>query len=216
MLGLLSACSKMTSFQSSDFISQSSTGMGGLNPVPVTVYKPEPLVWESSKYPERQTWSDAARYWVDKNFGSLDRAIDIETFCPTYDKLDHVERVNAWANLFAATAYYESGWDPTDYSVDVGTKSNKDTWSVGLLQMSVVDQDNYRLSSDYSFGDLQKAEPNLRLGIEIMARQIDKKGKILIPSGESGVYWATLRPGGTYDKTASIAKMTKKLLICQN
>lgn len=178
-------------------------------------YKPEPLSWESSSHPERAAWSKSAYDLVAANLSTLDTADDVTTFCPYYDSLTRNQKINLWADIFAATAYYECAWNPKSGSVDVGNASDKDTWSVGLLQLSVVDQPNYGLNYGYSYSDLQDPTKNLRLGIAIMAKQVKKRGVIAIPTGMSGLYWATLHPGGKYDKTSSIAKMTKRHSFCQ-
>lgn len=180
----------------------------------VTSFQYEPLAWESSAHPERAGWSAALESLVDQHFSVLDQARDIATFCPNYSSLSHEERVNLWADVFAATAYFECSWNPASSSVDVGNQSNPDTWSVGLLQLSVVDQANYGFPFGYSYSDLKDPVKNLTLGVAIMAKQIAKKGKVLIAAGETGLYWATLHPGGKYDETAAIAKMTKKLSFC--
>jgi hypothetical protein len=176
--------------------------------------KTEPLVWESSVHPERVTWSNALLQYVDERFDQLDGADDVAGFCPPYVHLTRAQRVNAWANLIASVTYFESGWNPTSNSVDVGNASDHDTWSVGLLQLSVVDQASYGFQFGYSFADLQKPLPNLRLGVAILARQVQHYGLIAIPTGHSGLYWAVLHPGGKYDQTANIKKMTQKIALC--
>lgn len=208
---LSTSCAKTDSFDGQQLSSDnSSLGVEKKSP-----YKPLPLIWESTKYPVRTTWSAMTFKLVDKSFSDLDKATDISVFCPKYSNLSRNQRINVWSNLIAALAYYESGWDPKSNSVDVGSAGDLDTYSVGLLQMSVVDQDNYNLLTNYSFSELQTPQPNLEIGITILARQIIKRGKILIPVGGSGLYWATLHPGGKYDQTSAIAKMTKKMSICQ-
>lgn len=151
---------------------------------------------------------------IATNFTALDKANDVTTFCPKYKSLNQNQKINLWADLFASTAYYESAWNPKSYSVDVGTSSNADTWSVGLMQMSVIDQDSYNIHLGFNFSDLQDPIKNLQLSVAIMARQVTKYGKIMIPVGGSGLYWATLHPGGKYDESAAIAKMTKRLTFC--
>lgn len=178
-------------------------------------YKPEALAWESNSYPERKAWSKAAYDLVAAKLSTLDAADDVTTFCPRYDSLTRNQKINLWANLIAATAYYECGWNPKAGSVDVGNASDKDTWSVGLLQLSVVDQPNYGFNYGYSYADLQDPVKNMRLGLAILAKQISKRGVIAIPTGMSGLYWATLHPGGKYDKTSSIATMTKRHTYCK-
>lgn len=147
---------------------------------------------------------------------ALDSASDITQFCPPYRNLSGDQKLNVWAEIFAATSYYESDWDPTATSVDNGTQSDKNTWSVGLLQLSVVDQKNYNLDFGDYFSDLQDPLKNLTLGVAIMARQIESYGQVLIPVGGSGLYWSTLHPGGKADQSAKIEAETGKLSFCQN
>lgn len=214
--GDLSMASQLDSNHDLDNGDDGGTGGDIATPTPPpAAYKPEALAWESTSKPERYAWSAATLDMVSNYFDGLNPANDIEFFCPPYDSLSRDQKVNAWAGLFAAMAYYESSWNPASASVDVGVEGDLDTYSVGLLQMSVVDQANYGFQFGYDYNDLKTAIPNLHLGIAIMAKQIQKKGKILIPKGETGVYWAVLRPGGTYDKSAQIATMTKKLSFCK-
>ncbi len=175
----------------------------------------EALAWESSTHPERKQWSFDLMNMVSENLASLDAAQDIESFCFRYYSLSHAEKVNVWAQIFSVMTYYESSWNPKSYSVDVGSADNPDTWSVGLLQLSVVDQKNYKFSFGYNFADLQDPIKNLRLGVAIMGRQIAKHGLILIPKGHAGLYWAVLHPGGKHDKSAVIQSRVQSLRICQ-
>jgi hypothetical protein len=183
-------------------------------PQPIPQSKDIPLVWESGQHPERAEWSARLKEMVKENLDRLDLARDLQTFCPALERLTRAQRINLWADLIAATAYYESGWNPRSYSVDVGTNDDADTWSVGLLQLSVVDQSSYRLKFGYDFNDLQDPIKNLRLGVAILAAQIERHGLILIPVGHSGLYWATLHPGGKYDQTARIAERLRHLDFC--
>jgi hypothetical protein len=225
-LALLTSCAKNLSFEALDaetsMISSGAAipipvgggGGGGPSTAPGSSFKAEPLVWESSRHPERTAWSNQLAQIVATNFKELDRAQDIATFCPRYAFLNGGQKVNVWSNLFAATSYYESGWKPTASSVDVGTPFDENTWSVGLLQLSVVDQANYGLNFGFTFADLQNPVKNLQLGVKIMAKQISKHGRILIPAGGTGLYWATLHPGGKYDASKDIEKATSRLSFC--
>ena len=223
MMGLFASCAKPGTYQAGGSDSSVNSGQSTPGNIPASQggavfspsYKPEPLAWESASHPERAAWSTGAFQIVAEHFADLDKAQDIQTFCPSYRSLTTDEKINLWADMFAGTAYYESSWNPASASVDVGTSSNKDTWSVGLLQMSVVDQANYGLPLGYKYADLQDPIKNLELGITIMALQVRKHGIVLIPSGGSGLYWATLHPGGKYDATSSIVKMTERLSFCK-
>lgn len=171
--------------------------------------------WEKN-HPERADWSDALTGYLSLNFDSFIKAKDSNFFCSKFSSLNASQQIQVWGEMIVWTAYYESAWDPTDYSVDVGTKDDNGTWSVGLLQMSVVDQESYGFPFGYSFTDLQKPSPNLRLGVSIMAQQIVRYGVIMIPVGGKGLYWATLHPGGKYDSSNDIASHVKSALsFCQ-
>lgn len=171
-----------------------------------------PLSWESVK--GANDWSQFVFLKIrDKHLSSFDKAKDAERFCPAYKSLNTDQKATAWAELISAMAKYESSWDPSSSSVDVGTSEDRDTWSVGLLQMSVIDQESYKLPLGFSFADLKKPLPNLELGLAILAQQIEKKGTVIL-SSRSGLYWAVLFEGGKYDKTAQIISMTKKIPFC--
>lgn len=232
------SCAKLGSFRATSGVSNPNSGQssslqppvnepaaglpvdtgGGSLDLPSTgapSYKLEALAWESSSHPERTEWSLGLQQFVAKQFLSLDKAQDISLFCPRYSSLSQDQKINLWAELFAVTAYYESGYDPFQSSVDVGSQSDRNTWSVGLLQLSVVDQQSYNLPFGYSFENLQEPLKNLNLGVAIMAAQIKKYSRILIPVGSPGLYWATLHPGGKYDATSSIQAKTKQLSFCR-
>ncbi len=190
---------------------------GGQQDLPSTTpaFKPEPLVWESSSHPERADWSRGLQQIIAGKIAILDTAQDISLFCPRYKSLNQDQKINLWSDVFAAMALYESDFDPLQYSVDVGSQNDRNTWSVGLLQLSVIDQENYSLPMGYTFANLQEPLKNLNLGVAIMAAQIKKYSRVLIGAGSPGLYWATLHPGGRYDASASIETKTKMLSFCK-
>jgi hypothetical protein len=170
------------------------------------------LDWEAG-HPERAAWSVALISDLNAHFSSFAHARDADQFHPRWNSLTRDQQVTVLAEMIVWTSYYECGWNPADYGVDVGNKDDNRTWSVGLLQLSVVDQANYHLPLGYSFADLQNPIKNLNFGVAIMAKQIDRHGKILIPVGESGIYWSTLHPGGKHDKSAEIEAHTRSIVF---
>lgn len=163
-----------------------------------------PLTWEKN-HPERASWSQILEDQISQNLAAFKSAKDILKIRSDFNKLSASQQVNVLAEFFSSDAYYESSWDPTEYSVDVGTDDDKGSWSVGLWQMSVDDQESYDLKFGYTFADLQTVKPNAVLAVTIMAQQIKNYGLILIPwSQKSHVYWSTLSPGNKDDKSASI------------
>lgn len=165
------------------------------------------LSWENTTeaHPERKPWSEALIKSLNENWAVFDSAKDIQTFCPKYKSLDKAGRLKAWGELWVGLAYYESGYNPKSASVDVGTKGDKNTWSIGLFQMSVVDQENYKIPMGYDYNDLITPEPNIKLATAIMARQIKNRGVIVVSSSP---YWSTLYHG-RYDNVDDIADRVK-------
>jgi len=130
-----------------------------------------------------------------------DAASDIAFFCPNWRTLAPHERVRAAGELWVATARYESSFRPGIEVIDVGSKDNPDTWSVGLYQVSVIDQTSYEFNSSYTFAELKTPAPNIDLAHRIMMRQLSRRGAIVVPSGP---YWAVLYRG-KYSKVDEIA-----------
>jgi hypothetical protein len=224
LVGMLTACSKKGGFEQQVLDSSSVAANDSAATVPVGElppaapiesstfspnFKPMALSWESATRPERTAWSSGLYNLVSKYHQTLSRASDIQFFCPQFALLSRDQQINAFAAVIAATTYFESGYNPLSNSVDVGVVTDKDTYSVGLLQLSVVDQKNYGFQFGFNFADLQDPLKNLALGLAIMNKQISKYGKILISVGETGLYWAVLHPAGRYDQSTAIANIVK-------
>ena len=169
-----------------------------------------PLSWEEN-HPERAAWSKELKKQVVIHFDDLSSAKDMPYFCPTFHYLNNSQKILALSEMMVWTAYYESSWNPNSASVDVGTKDDKDTWSVGLWQMSVVDQDNYKIYLDYNYRDLKNPIKNARLALPILAKLIREHGYIMQKPG-GGSYWSTLRKNR---KAPLIATHVRDLEICK-
>lgn len=162
------------------------------------------LSWNRSDKPERGMWTNVLLELVGDNLDTLMSASDVLMIHPALRSFDKDKQVKVLCEFFVRIAYYESAWDPKSSSVDVGHVGDLDTYSVGLMQMSVVDQANHGLKFGYKYKDLMDGSKNLILAMAIMVEQVRKRGKIFITKGEKGLYWATICPGGKYDKTAKI------------
>lgn len=174
-------------------------------PMPTTPSKPIPSTgWQ----PE---WATFIRSFFDLHLDTFEKASDITKLRADYFYLTRDARLDMFVAFIKAIVYFECGYNPKSYSVDVGSKDNRNTWSVGLMQMSVTDQANYGFDFGFSFEDLQQPIPNLRLALTIMKKQVEKRGKFLIAKGEPGLYWATISPGGKYDSSPTILKGLKAL-----
>lgn len=194
---------------------------------PASSGKYEALAWETSSKPERKNWSNYIFQIVGEEYQSLNRAGDITFFCPRYNSLSKEQRINAWGQLIVGMAYYESGWSPTSRMTEttMGTDpiTGKQVSSEGLLQLSYQDvqwapycEFDWSKDKNLSATDPKKTilDPykNLRCGIKILARQVDRKGEIVL---SSGVYWAVLKDGGKYEKLDEIAGYVKRLSFCK-
>lgn len=195
---------------------------------PTPSYKMVPLVWESSKNPERSQWSQYLHKMILEDWNTLlPGSDDITDFCPRYNTLDNNQRANVWAQLFAAVSKYESGFNPASrmHETTMGTDpiTRKPVYSEGLLQLSYQDIQwapwcKFDWSKDRNLAatDPQKTilDPykNLDCGVGIMAKQIKTKGNIVI---RSGVYWAVLKSGGMYNQVSNIQSIVRSLSLCK-
>ncbi len=191
-------------------------------------YTMVPLAWESSKYPQREDWSNYLMTLILTDWKSLlAGASDIKTFCPTYYNLNNNQRANVWAQLFVSMAKFESAYSPTSrmQETTMGTDpvTGRPVYSEGLLQLSYQDITAYKFCKiDWSKDkNLSATDPkktildpyiNLHCGVGIMANQIAKKGTIAIGSG---AYWAVIKTNSKYNQLSSITSMVRGLSLCK-
>ena len=157
---------------------------------------------------------------IEKNIDILDKASDMDYFCPNYDSLEKYQKINVWAQLFAAMSYYESAFQPTARFVeptrDIDPVTNGPIISEGLLQLGYSDKlyhgcnFNWVADQRYSETDSRRTilDPynNLSCGVIIMTHQIQKYGSIVI---SHGAYWAVLKIGHRNIKLEEIKKIIK-------
>lgn len=207
LLLLLTACTHIQTVTTPVLPQPSPTPAPQTN-VPSTVTATPPqLTWNSPDHPERAQWTADIISIITPDLATFSQATDITQFRPDWAKLSKTNQVQAVAEIFSSDSYYESGWDPSEADVDVGEQSDKNTWSVGLMQMSQCDQENYGLNFGFTYDDLITEKPNLILAEAIMVQQIKNYGRILIPwSEKSHVYWSSMSPGDKYDSSALIIK----------
>lgn len=168
---------------------------------------PVKISWE--QYPENKLWSDFAYNLLDKElFTSFDKAQDATQFCPKYQSLTRQQKIYVWVELLSTVSKYESSWKPATVFNEPAPLNYP---SIGLLQLSYEDHAGYPYCPAKGGKDLKDPLVNLDCGMRILANQVNKKGKIIL---SSGVYWSTLKSGGTYSKIPQIVAMTKKLPYC--
>lgn len=172
------------------------------------------LSWESKNVSNKQ-WSNYVFELIEKELWPVYSTVtDGKRFCTKYDSLNKSQKINLFGEIISQMALYESSWEPQTSSVDVGNVGNKDTWSVGLLQVSVTDQWGELKDLGYKFDDLLKPIPNLHLSMKVLERQIKSRGKFILQNSDSLRYWAVLLEGNKYSKVDKITAATQKLPFC--
>lgn len=194
------------------------------SPPPATSFKAS---WEKS-VPSRSAWTQIVREVVSNKSPALLRGPgDVEDFCPMYDRLGTQDRLNFWAEFISSVARYESAWSPTSRMIEttMGTDpvTGRQVASEGLLQLSYQDvqwapycEFDWSVDKKYADNDARKTifdpRKNLNCGIQILDRQVAKKGNIAL---SSGVYWAVLKINGKYSKLKEIKASTNALSFCK-
>jgi Transglycosylase SLT domain len=176
-------------------------------------YKHAKLSWE--KDASRIEWSNYLFSKLSSDYKeAFLKATDGKRLCQKYDTLSLDQKIDVWAEMISSMAYYESSWNEKSASVDVGKQSQKNTWSIGLLQISVIDQQWSGGNLKYSYNELLTAKPNLHLAMQIMARQIEKTGLFILPNSSKYRYWAVFLDGNKYSKVGQITKQVNALPFC--
>lgn len=188
-----------------------------VDPTPVEEPKTRmALYWENTTeaHPERAPWSDELVGILTKDFVVYDAALDWNEICPKFDTLDQDAKIKAMAEFWVAVAYHESAFKPGQESVDVGNKSNKDTWSVGLYQMSATD--NAAKAEGVNYQGLKDPVKNIRVAMNQFKRQVMITGKVLLDKSSPNRYWAVILKRGKYQKIDNIkTRVLKQVPVCK-
>lgn len=174
------------------------------------------LMWENTTepHPERMAWSDALIDILRKDLPLYARADDISEICPKFKSLSPELQVKAVGEFYVALAYYESAFNPKTNSVDVGTKSDKGSWSVGLYQMS--GNDDAAKVYGANFQTLQDPIVNIKVATEQMRRQIKNTNQLILPNSSKYRYWAIILRNNRYNEIESVkARVLKNAKECK-
>lgn len=193
---------------------------------PLELYTP--LTWEKTMR-ERAAWSAMVYQIIQtQEPGLLNQQVnDMATFCPRYDELSKMKKLNFWGQLISSMAKFESGWKPTDRYVEttMGTDpvTGQKVVSEGLLQLSYQDVKNHPglCLFDWSKDKLLSANDprktifdpfkNLQCGVRILARQIRNKHAIAV---DQGAYWSVIKLGNSHQHIQEISRMIRDLDFC--
>jgi len=195
---------------------------------PYVIARPVPLAWESSDLPEAKLWSKYAYSVINQYFDELDKAQDVQAFCPKYPELNRDEKIMAWADIMVGISYRESGYDPLNRTLEEGGGiddiTEQPVYSEGLLQLSYQDID----SNPYCLFDWEKDKTlalndphrtilnpynNLYCGIRTMADLVRDNKTIIVSQGG---YWSTIQAGVVHGQLKNVEKLVKKLPFCEH
>jgi hypothetical protein len=169
---------------------------------------PSGLSWDS--YPKQpcKDWSPKLIEFVQANKPDLEKG-HADGFVAGYSGLTPTQQLRYWAELFISVAKFESGWDPTNTFREASGQN-----SIGLLQLSKSDQDNYQLTPRITDEDKLK-DPilNLGWGVTIFAKRLARDGVVasggkIDPKG-AAKYWSTLQEGHKNDKVETLPEVKK-------
>lgn len=192
--------------------------------VPAAIHKP--LAWEKN-HPKRSRWSYHVREQIYRNFEVLDRAHDMDLFCPNYYNLNRDERVDVWAQLIAGISWFESGWNKKarmpEPSLGIDQATGRTVCSEGLLQLGYADtlwrsycDFNWAQDIQFEDDDIRKTifDPymNLTCGIGILTSQIKKYERIVV---KEGAYWAVIKKDHRNNKVPQIRKIITEWDMCK-
>jgi hypothetical protein len=165
------------------------------------------LHWEDTCTPDklamRKAWSDHLMKQIDMSI--FDKAVDTNKLYPNFKELANWQQHRIIAEMFVALAFYESAYNPNSESVDVGTEADKNTWSVGLFQLSVSDKVN-KTALRFSYFDLKDPLKNMILAVAQMHYQILNTGRIFLLNDNPQRYWSTILIGNKYNKIDQVIK----------
>jgi|GEM_PF-5651533 len=135
--------------------------------------------------PEGKYWTSLVMASVRKNLSSLERARDLNDWCPGYWEASDHHRDVCWLRLLGGLVKFESSFKPDDKF-----KEPSGNWSVGLMALSPKECKNYE-----TIGLLQQPLLNLSCGIGKFADLIERDGYIAGTGKNMGAaaYWSTLR-----------------------
>ncbi|MGZ5279800.1 MAG: transglycosylase SLT domain-containing protein [Pseudobdellovibrionaceae bacterium] len=191
-----------------------------------TPFQFEALMWETVK-PGTKPWSTFTFDLLQTVATDIVKAQDMSRFCKKYSFLNDNQKINVAGQLIAAIVKYESGFNPLSrfHESNMGTDpiTGKPVYSEGLMQLSYQDIQGYPFckfdwakDKNLKVDDPKKTilDPyiNLACGVQILSRQVKRKGFIVV---SSGAYWAVIKENGRFEKIDEIAAIVNSLKMCQ-
>jgi len=165
------------------------------------------LSWDTK--PERVAWSKELLNCIGGTLGMLEDG-DPEKFISGYTGLSEDGKIRYWSELIIAMAKFESNLDPhcvyhepPPLGVD----------SIGLLQLSYEDQENYNLEPlSRTEKSLENPLINIRCAVIILSTLVSQDKVIASGSGKTSRggarYWSVLREGHHITEIKNLVKQS--------
>lgn len=165
------------------------------------------LSWEK-KNPARKEWTEKLVAIVQADLAKYEGASDIRKLNANFSNLTTQQKVITICEFWVAVAKFESSWKPDINVVDVGTKDDLGSYSVGLYQMSA--NDGAAKVYKATFETLKDPLVNIDVALEQMRRQLRNANTIFLPNSSPYRYWAVLLMDNKYSKINEILALVKK------
>jgi hypothetical protein len=138
-----------------------------------------------SKTPEGNYWTSLVISATREHLNKLEKARDINDWCPGYWQASEHQREVCWLRLFGGLVKFESS-----FKGDTKFHEGGGVWSIGLMALSPKECKGYETEEL-----LKKPLFNLRCGIGKFANLVERDGYIDGPESGRGAaaYWSTLR-----------------------
>ena len=131
---------------------------------------------------QSMSWTTASIQLIREHWSQLNRANDVNEFCPGYHSASRKQQEICWLRIIGGIVQFESDFKPADKY-----RESNGVWSVGLMAMSVG-----QCPGASSMSALQQAIPNLKCGITNFAKWAAEGSSISEKRG-AGRNWSTLR-----------------------
>ena len=177
------------------------------------------LDWDG-KHPDSDQWTQHMLGAMD-DLGEVlidSRPQDVLSFCPNYDELNGNQKKWFWITLISVMTRYESSFKPeTAFQEAFNDAQGNPIISRGFLQISIESGRGY--DCDLPVAEvLHQPRTNLRCGVRIMRRWVDRDGVIsrrVNGRWRGGArYWAVLRSFSSNDLVGKIKARTVRSEVC--
>lgn len=143
-------------------------------------------VYAASVWKNNPTWTQTTLLTVREHIASLEKARDIEDFCPGYANANPRSREICWLRVVGGIVRWESNFNASSAYYE----RLAEAYSVGLMSLSPGESE---IAPTVEM--LKIPELNLQAGITMLAKHVARDGYLSGPEGALGgaAYWAVLR-----------------------